>query len=34
MENMLGAIFSKNQLCQKISKITGIGLISTTAMVG
>ncbi len=34
MEHMLKTIFSNNKLCQKLSKIPGVGLISTTALVG
>lgn len=34
MEDKLKVIFNNNQLCQKLSKIPGIGLISTTALVG
>lgn len=34
MEDMLKAVLNDNNLCQRLSKIPGVGLISTTALVG
>lgn len=34
VESMLRSVFTSNGLCQKVSKIPGIGLISSTALVG
>jgi transposase len=34
METLLKGIFTNNKLCQKVAKIPGIGLISSTALVG